>query len=607
MKILVNLTLLLGFFAATNCFAFYRDSLAKYEFGASFKPSIISTDLNAVTFEGVEDEFDAFYANGFSVFGGVDYKLFEHLNANSSFLRQSTVYIELGADFFSAGTEKTTFVGKHFLLGELDDVYLKNKLDASFFIPRLSFGMKTGELIPKLRGFAGFSAGYIASSAMEATTDLADERIEFADPKPNTLTNNSDNFNSLKLDFNLGAQYKIWEPEERNISADAFMAASLGFTDLIGKTEFGGDPSLGLNSIELGVRVYFPIKKDTLPKDTIVKPPATPTIKASYQIKNNNTNANTIQVKKCNTKIYYIRNPYVFYENNEDVQPKRNYRIFQKRDKLKFENNIENGGVIPEDFLDYHNNILNYIGYDAYNNSNIKINVVYPSGRNNQETYLLRANFIKKYFYDIWDIRKNRINLRKGNVLSASIKIDASQTNQIDQFDSDANFETISDQIVFKIESNYKIASCSLKVNQPHYSGSSHICVDTVASCDGKNCVIVLDNLNEYVKDQYDKLTFFIYATLQNGTKIRTEGKIVIRFIESSETLYRIAGLASDVRFAESEIKKLLQRRNDFLIYAPLPSIAEDVARQTGITNYKYISNQQIKNDFHDTFEIEFK
>lgn len=101
---------------------------------------------------------------------------------------------------------------------------------------------------------------------------------------------------------------------------------------------------------------------------------------------------------------------YVFFDKNSDSLPKRYITFTSSEEATNFsENNIQGGAI------EHYYNMLNIIGERLKNNPSSVITIIGTTDgieKNWKNLAINRANRIKKYFCDIWQIDSSRISIK---------------------------------------------------------------------------------------------------------------------------------------------------------------------------------------------------
>lgn len=137
-----------------------------------------------------------------------------------------------------------------------------------------------------------------------------------------------------------------------------------------------------------------------------------------YALNNDGTKQNipTLIIEETEVAESFPLLPYVFYGSGVSELSKSNLNLLDKEQAKSF--NLNN---LKWNTLDIYNEMLNIIAFRMKQNPNAKITI---NGCNsnqgieagNLNLSLSRAEEVKKYFVDVWEIPKEKINVRKQNL-----------------------------------------------------------------------------------------------------------------------------------------------------------------------------------------------
>lgn len=577
-----------------------------YNIGVSYTPAFFTNNLKSNVFNdypGLDKPFGNFLIHGFSPYIGAEYQILE---SNSSFFRKSFIYSGFGMTILKGVRANEQFVGKHFLYNELEPVYIANSLETNINVIFLRLGVSNSTAIKNLSVFSGFNIGYTASRELRLETKLKNNDIEF-DNDDNDASQFKDYSDDLSLfygDFHIGTQYRFYESESSSV--DLTLSANIGLNNLLSESN---SYSLRINSINLGVEFNLfkysqkpVVTKPPMPEAPLPDPPKIKKFAIKHRVDNTNNDICKIYSDKNLTDVYFILHPNIYFENDDKTKPDINYKLLNRMSKKGYELKRKNNNLMINDFREFHNDILNQIGYYVYNNTNEILTINYPKFSMNKEAVNKRVELFKNYFNDVWNISEKRINTKEKNIASNLIEFDYNSISNPIVYENKEAYNISSNKIKFDLEFPDKpISNWEFKLQ--HYQQGGLVTVfDTSGYQKANSFDINLRNRDDIILSDFNKIQYTFSAEFQEGTREEILNRINIDLFESNEKVYVIEGKLSDIKNNSNVIKKLIEGKSDYIIYAPIRTIAVEASKILGINNYEYeaIKNEEniIYNDY---------
>jgi outer membrane protein OmpA-like peptidoglycan-associated protein len=207
----------------------------------------------------------------------------------------------------------------------------------------------------------------------------------------------------------------------------------IGIESIINKTEQFGNIVLNTKEMTRIDTIFFP-KIHTLDADV-----------SAFGVNKNGIESKdpVISIEEFQYSRFDPLLNYVFFDDNS-AEISSKYKILNKNQKEKFE--IDS--LYQVSTLDIYHNILNIIGQRLNKFPKSKITLIgcnsdFGNEKNNKNLSLNRAENIKKYFVDIWDIDSDRIIVKSQNLPDKA----STPTNEPDKMEENRRVELFSDDV----------------------------------------------------------------------------------------------------------------------------------------------------------------
>lgn len=329
------------------------------------------------------------------------------------------------------------------------DHLLDSKLNYFSIEPGIRYNV-----IDKLGLFGGFNVGFgILSkySQREELTHPAD-RGTFIDGRRirNEYSGNIPNASTIQAGLKIGAGYDLPlnKKEWLFISPEVFY--NYNFTKVVSGLNWN------IHTISLGIAVKYqepppppppPLPPISPPLPVLPQPDAPPVITASVravEVDSNNVIKPDFNIRIEDFVTLNMRPllNYIFFDENSAELPVR-YKKLKPSETNKFEFK----GLQDLNALETYYHVLNIIGKRLKDNPNAKLTLVGTNSnnreeKNNKELSLARANTVKDYLVDVWDVNPASVKLTSRN-----LPAQPSRKNEPDGEEENRRVEIICDDI----------------------------------------------------------------------------------------------------------------------------------------------------------------
>lgn len=513
--------------------------------------------------------------------------------------------IDFGIEYTSFGGElsKKYYLGKGYNPNsseDLVDVFIGENADFSLSTPAIYLGcyyMTDSFFIFPLKGSVGvkylFSPGITASENEEILTenflfypDNVSERILYdGSPKTRSLPSIY-----AKIDA------EVFERENFGIAAGVSFDKTLG--SMFKNSDFTYT-SLGLH---LTAKYKFDFtKKPFPPLDPEFPEPPEPCAELSIDCKvisKDGSQADYLSVDRFYVDKYYAIPNFVVFEPGE-TYPESYYNILSVFSAKKYSNQEKsapdkNNSV----YSDIISNTLNIIGKRVYDDPTSRIFIEYPNSSGVSQESKEKADYIRNYFAQTWNIKNSRIQLRTftPNSKKRPDLIYLSSPNEEPlkpkSLTDKVLYSTIDDILEFKISGcNINGSDWLFRIQHVNREGKLEIVYEKRGAGDPpKEIEVSMKNNDNFIRSDYEYLEYYVEVSTTVGTTKKTNPiDLPIHFNEQPTGKIIIEGKLEDIRRSLQELKNLIGSKK-VIIESGTYEISEEAAKILGVRDYVYQS-----------------